>query len=89
MLQKAWKGVCRYLKQTDTLLMVLALLICACGLVLIFSGCQSVKKVNPQRLILPRFLQHGLPPPAAADPDPVYRHRRRLCGHDHPVLLRF
>ncbi len=52
MLRRAWGSVCRYLKQTDTLLMVLSLLICACGLVLIFSGCQSVKKVNPQRLIL-------------------------------------
>ena len=52
MLRRAWGSVCRYLKQTDTMLMVLSLLICACGLVLIFSGCQSVKKVNPQRLIL-------------------------------------
>lgn len=52
MLRRAWNSLCRYVKETDTFLILLALVICACGLVLIFSGCQSVEKVTPRRVML-------------------------------------
>lgn len=52
MLRRIWNSVRRYLRETDTLLIVLALVICVCGLVLIYSGCQSVEKVKPQRVML-------------------------------------
>ena len=52
MVKRARNAVRRYLRETDVLLMVLALLVCAFGLVLIYSGCQSVAKVRPQRVML-------------------------------------
>lgn len=52
MLRRAFRGVKRYLQQTDLLLMILALVICVFGLILIYSGCQSVAKVSPHRVML-------------------------------------
>ncbi len=52
MLKRLWYSVRDYLKSTDVLLMVLALLICMFGLVLIWSGAQPQPKVNPNRVMM-------------------------------------
>ena len=52
MLKRSWKYITEYCRRTDLFLMVLALLICLLGLVLIYSGCQPVSKVRPERVMM-------------------------------------
>ncbi|MBQ7491759.1 MAG: FtsW/RodA/SpoVE family cell cycle protein [Clostridia bacterium] len=52
MAKRFWNGLRRYVSQSDVPLMLLALVICVIGLVLIYSGCQSVARVRPQRIML-------------------------------------
>ena len=56
MAKRIWNGIRRYLKETDALLMVLAMLVCLFGLVLIYSGCQSVAKVRPERVMMVQII---------------------------------
>ncbi len=52
MLKRLWNNIRDYLKSTDVLLVILALAICAFGLVLIWSGSQAQPKVRPSRVMM-------------------------------------
>ena len=52
MAKRLWTGIKRYVSQSDVPLMILALTICLIGLVLIYSGCQSVARVRPRRIMM-------------------------------------